>query len=599
MNDLIGWKENFRKLKAYYKKYRNFNVPSQWSKDKQLSTWVENIRKHPNRLPGNQYNALVKIGFSFQDPSDWNSQFYRLEEFYKQHGHSYVPSDQKKYESLFDWSHNQRQAKSLLTDTQIKKLDSLQFDWNALTDKDIKWEQMYQELMVFKKKYGHTKVPQELKENKSLGAWVSNQRSNKTKKILSAERIRKLNKIGFLWKEDILRMREEAWAKRYTELVRYKKVHGHIDRIKVRHDHYQLGLWIETQIVRQDQLSPDRKRKLNAIGLKWVKEDYAEERWNEMYTKLQAYKKKHGHCRVKKHEDFKLAVWLQRNKRDHQKIDKDKRIKLEHLGVKWPYELFREIWETRYRELKHFKKVHKHLLVPRADAILYEWIQTQKKLRIENRLSKAREGKLKILGFIWTGEAEATKLKAWETMYKKFKAFKEKHGSKYHIKLKENPDLEEWVRLQIHSKDKLSSYKREKLNAIHFLWNRDGYYWDERWERKYEQLVAFKTKYGHCDVPQKYPANQPLASWVNGQRTKKLSSDKKNKLNALGFSWRNEIKQNRWNQRVKEFTEFKKKNKNLPILHHTPLYSWVYQQKKNFNKLSAEKKKILKQAGIV
>jgi hypothetical protein len=62
MNDLIGWEENLRKLKAYYKKYRNFNVPSQWSKDKQLSTWVENIRKHPDRLPGN-IMRLSKLDF--------------------------------------------------------------------------------------------------------------------------------------------------------------------------------------------------------------------------------------------------------------------------------------------------------------------------------------------------------------------------------------------------------------------------------------------------------------------------------------------------------------------------------------------------------
>lgn len=599
MKDLTGWKENFNKLKAYHRKHRNFDVLSQRDNDKRLSAWVENIRKYPKRLSAKQYKELVKIGFDFDSPSDWNAMFYRLEEFHKKHGHSYVPSNQKKYESLFDWTQNQRRAKSLLTPTQLRKLDSLQFEWEGLVDRDVKWEQMYQELLLFKQKYGHTKVPQDFKESKTLGGWVSKQRSNRTKKRLQAERIRKLNSIGFLWKEDIIRMREEAWKKRYTELVRYKDLHGHIDRIKVRNDNYQLGLWIETQIVRQNALSPDRKKKLNAIGFRWEKEDYAEERWNEMYNRLKAYKKKHGHCRVKQREDFKLAVWIQRNKRDKEKIAKDKKKKLDDLGVKWPYELFRETWQTMYTELKNFRKVNKHVVVPRSDPRLYEWIQTQKKLKAEAKLSKDREEKLVKLGFIWKGDAEATKRKSWEAMYNKFKAFKERHGSKYHIKLKEHPELDEWVSLQLHSKNKLSSFKRDKLDAIHFLWNRSGHYWDERWERKYEQLVAFKSKHGHCDVPQKYPPNQALASWVNGQRTKQLSAEKKKKLNVLGFSWRREIEQRRWLQRVKEFIDFKKENGSLSIPHHTPLYSWRYQQKKNFHKLTVEKRRILKRAGIV
>ena len=49
MEDSKVWKENFRKLKAYHQKYGTFNVPSD-GKDKLLSRWIENIRKHPERL---------------------------------------------------------------------------------------------------------------------------------------------------------------------------------------------------------------------------------------------------------------------------------------------------------------------------------------------------------------------------------------------------------------------------------------------------------------------------------------------------------------------------------------------------------------------
>lgn len=595
MEDLKVWKENFRKLKAYHQKYGSFNVSSE-GKDKVLARWVENIRKHPERLPAKSYQALVKIGFQFQTSSDWNTMFGKLESFYRKHGHVYIPANEPLLESLFDWTTNQRLSKSILTSAQIQKLNSVQFDWDTRTHKDIQWGEMYRALVDFKKKYGHTKVPQDFRENKVLGSWVSRQRSAKTRNILNADRVKLLQKIGFLWKEDIEKLREESWEVRYKELVQYKKANGHINRIQVRKDHFQLGLWIETQMKNRDRLSLQRRKKLDAIGFTWDKEDFAEQRWQEMYTRLNVYKSKHGHCQVKQREDFKLAVWLQRNKRDKNKISNEKRKKLEQLGVKWPHEIFQETWESMFRILKNFKAEHKHLIVPRTDTRLYEWIQTQKRLKAENRLNKLREQKLTALGFIWKGEAAAEKLKTWDVMYTRFVAFQKKHGTRYHIKLKENAELDEWVRLQLHSKSKLSDYKKEKLNAIHFLWDRSGHYWDERWERMYEALVAFRNKHGHCDVPQKYPANQSLASWVNGQRMKKLSADKKKKLTALGFSWKNEISEKRWMQRVEEFLEYKKSKK--PVPHHTPLYSWIYQQKKNFKKLSPERKSILIRAGI-
>ncbi|HEY9046823.1 MAG TPA: helicase associated domain-containing protein [Ohtaekwangia sp.] len=599
MEDVVKWKENIRKLKAYRKKYGNYQVPPQWERDKQFSRWAENIRQHPGRLPAKVYNQLIKIGFTFKRTDDWSSMYGQLEDFYKEHGHSHVPPRQKEYDILFDWCVNQRNAQSLLTPRQVQKLNSLEFDWETRNGKDIRWIQMFEALKNFKQQYGHTKVPQDYTDNRQLGIWVSRQRRSKTRHELAADRIKKLNAIGFLWKEDIMRLREETWDKRYNELALYKHKHGHIDRIRIRRDHYQLGLWIESQIVRQENLSVQRKKKLDALGFSWSKGNFAEERWEELYQRLKAYKQKHGHCRVKRHEDFTLSVWIQRNKRDREIIGKDKRKKLEELGVKWPHQLFDENWDTMYRQLKELRKKNGHLGVSRSDAKLYEWMQTQKRLKKENKLPQQREEKLTALGFVWKGDAERTKLFVWESIYTRFKAFKTKYGERYHLRLKENPELDEWVTLQLHNKNKLSDYKRKKLDAIGFLWSRQGHFWNERWERMYEQLVIFRKKFGHCDVPQTYTTNKALASWVNGQRNKKLSADKKKRLEALGFSWAHEIGAKRWQQRVEEYLALKKKNKHTNIPIHTPLYSWIYQQRRNYNRLSQERKKILEKAGII
>ncbi|HEY8934092.1 MAG TPA: helicase associated domain-containing protein [Cyclobacteriaceae bacterium] len=588
------WKEKISKLKAYRKKHGNYDVPFNWKEDTKFSKWVENIRRYPNKLPMELQKQLTKIGFDFKIESSWDSMFSKLKIFYKKHGDSYVPPLQREYETLFDWTVNQRRSKSYLTKEQIKKLDSLNFEWTILTDKDIKWQSKYQELAAFKKKYGHVKVPQYFKENKELGDWVSKQRRSQTVGKLSDQRTNKLNDLGFLWKEDIERMREEAWENRYNELVRYKKSHGHIDRFKIKKEHYQLGLWMVTQITQGDKLSSYRKKKLKAIDFDWEKRDIYEDRWNEMYEKLKAFKAKHGHCRVKRSDNFKLSVWLQRNKRDRQKIDKDKREKLQRLGVKWPQELFNEIWKSRYDELKAFKKEHGHLSVPRSNPQLFEWIVTQKKFKEDGVLNPEREEKLNAIGFAWAGEFEKQRTAEWEIMFKKFKALKARYESTYHIKLKEDPELNNWVKRQIHSKDKLSLFKKEKLNAIGFTWG--SHYHDELWEERYKELVAYKKKYGNCDVPQKYAKNKTLAGWVNAQRVKKISKEKKDKLNKIGFSWANELIEKRWFGRLNEFIESKKKNK--PILFQTSLYNWLYNQRKNFNGLPPEKKKMLIKAGL-
>ncbi len=591
------WVENIKMLKAYRKEYGDFNVPINWKKNLQFSRWVENIRKHPKKLPLEYYNQLKKIGFDFHIASNWETMFLRLKAFYKKHGDSYVPPLQHEHEDLFDWTINQRRAKSYLTSEQIKKLNTLDFEWDILSDSDIKWQEKYQELVSFKKQHGHARVPQYYKTNPKLGDWVSKQRRSKTIGKLSKDRTKKLNELGFLWKEDIAKMQENAWETRYQELVEYKKLNGHIDRIKIIHEKYTLGLWISTQMAAKKRLSPERKRKLNAIEFIWVKGNLREERWAQMYAKLKAFKAKHGHCRVKQKDDFQLSVWLQRNKRDRKIIGEDKRNKLHKLGVKWPHELFKEGWELRYNELKEFKKIHGHLSVPKSNGKLHEWIETQKKYKDAHTLTKQREVSLNKLGFVWKGENEKQKMVLWESMLKKFKSLKDKYPTQYNIKLKTLPELDNWVGLQLHNKKKLSAAKRERLNEIGFSWSKN--YHHELWEQKYAQLIDYKKKYGNCDVPQKFPKNQPLASWVNGQRTKNITTAQRAKLNKIGFSWKNEVLDKRWNLRLNELNELKKKKLRLSIEHHPVLYSWAYQQRKNFKSLSRDRKKLLLKAGLM
>lgn len=43
-------------------------------------------------------------------------------------------------------------------------------------------------------------------------------------------------------------------------------------------------------------------------------------------------------------------------------------------------------------------------------------------------------------------------------------------------------------------------------------------YQDENWMQKYDQLTAFRKKFGHCCVPCRFKANPSLGLWVKRQR---------------------------------------------------------------------------------
>lgn len=66
-------------------------------------------------------------------------------------------------------------------------------------------------------------------------------------------------------------------------------------------------------------------------------------------------------------------------------------------------------------------------------------------------------------------------------------------------------------------------------------------YLEDLWEKSYQELVAYKEHFGHCNIPISYEANPPLGAWAFSQRMAfkkdKLSQDRIDKLIELGFSF--------------------------------------------------------------
>ena len=100
-------------------------------------------------------------------------------------------------------------------------------------------------------------------------------------------------------------------------------------------------------------------------------------------------------------------------------------------------------------------------------------------------------------------------------------------------------------KIQINQKPrmKLSNKKIQRLNDAGFKWSRQG-----NFHNRFNDLMAFKAKYGHCHVP-RTGENASLGRWCsalrvsykkiqNNQKPKmKLSDEQIQRLNDAGFKW--------------------------------------------------------------
>mmetsp|Transcript_2674 Transcript_2674/g.4167 ORF Transcript_2674/g.4167 Transcript_2674/m.4167 type:complete len:191 (+) Transcript_2674:206-778(+) len=178
---------------------------------------------------------------------------------------------------------------------------------------------------------------------------------------------------------------------------------------------------------------------------------------------------------------------------------------------------------------------------------------------------------LESIGFCWD-----FKEAAWSQRFNELVAYKQVHGNcNVPFDFPDNPPLGFWVSEQRRQRRKLmdgdsnkaktnqsnnsrktgrkrraesqsTALTNERISALEeigFCWNRLEAAWDER----YQELVAYKARFGDCKVPQGFKENPGLAIWVRTQRMqyRKLKEGNKNHmterrieaLEKIGFVW--------------------------------------------------------------
>ena len=234
-------------------------------------------------------------------------------------------------------------------------------------------------------------------------------------------------------------------------------------------------------------------------------------------------------------------------------------------------------WNARYCELETFKAQHGHCNVPQSHGTLGRWVTSQRTKRKDDRLPQERVQQLDALGFDWSPRST---IPTWDDSYGQLKAFLIEHGH-CNVPQSHGP-LGIWVTSQRtkRKKENLTEERVEKLDDLGFNWGTGTF---PTWDERHDELKAFVIEHSHCNVSE---SHGPLGDWVRNQRKyrkeDKLSRDRVDKLDHLGFNWdiSRRTRLNLWEDRYEDLKEYKAEHGHCKVpTNHGPLGGWVNNQR--------------------
>jgi hypothetical protein len=183
-------------------------------------------------------------------------------------------------------------------------------DDDDVADAGQSWEDRLTELADYHKIHKHSNVPICYGENMKLGRWVGTQRTQYKlheagkKSQMTTFRIQGLESLGFEWDSY-----GATWEVRLSELVGYRKEHGHCNVTKGNGKNAKLARWVTNQRQRYRFMTLPRIQALESLGFEWDRHGAA---WEDRLSELADYRKIHGHCNVPHcySENTKLGYWV-------------------------------------------------------------------------------------------------------------------------------------------------------------------------------------------------------------------------------------------------------------------------------------------------
>lgn len=342
-----------------------------------------------------------------------------------------------------------------------------------------------------------------------------------------------------------------TWDMYYASAKQYYQENGNLE-VPARYiteEGYALGSWLNNQkAIRKGtivgKLTEDQIQKLDSIGMIWDSLDYF---WEQNFKLAKEYYLTYGNLDIPtnfKSKDGKhLGNWILRQRQLYKSNSlTDEQIKkLDSIGMDWMDRVDR-VWENGFIEAKNYSEEYGNLSVPKnyrtkTDFPLGIWIQRQRSLYKNNKISENRIKRLTDVGMKWNPDN-------WESRFNLVKQYYEEHGN-INISQKEVIQgvwLGKWIVSQKKAMDsgKLTEHQVQMLKTLPMeeVGRKDNLWWS-----MYEEAKKYYEEFGNLNIPVNYLTSngKKLSDWIIRQRRNyklgKMPSEHKEKLDDIGFIW--------------------------------------------------------------
>ena len=382
------------------------------------------------------------------------------------------------------------------------------------TRKERTWEENYAALVAYKEREGNCDVPYRYPPDSKLAVFVRAMRQQY--QVLLPEKREILERLGVDFtprksKEDY----EDRWKRMLAVLADFLQDHSLGDlKANVKHQDENLGTWWNNQKQkhRNGSLGNDRIERLAEVGATLSSNEAGtaktrkpsrnftrfEERWDAKFEKLEAFHKKHGHCKVPYSDiDRSLVNWMthQRSLNTKNELRSDRKDRLLKLGfdfnpllssgqyskpvgsdntngsdndtnkprrVTAPFDKDgRSIWESKFERFCEYRNSHGHVRIPNSykQYGLGCWVSNQKTYFRKGEMDPGRADRMIQVGLPQLRERDD----CWDASFEKVSRQRS---------WAENPRMARWITLQrVYWKwGWLDAKRKEKLDSLLFEW---------------------------------------------------------------------------------------------------------------------------------
>lgn len=252
-------------------------------------------------------------------------------------------------------------------------------------------------------------------------------------------------------------LNSKTWEDWYELLEIYYKHHGNTEvplffkttnGYEYDEEGFKLGSWCNNTRYKQDKLTKDKRKKLEAVHFRFERKKKETMDWDNWYKLAKIYYEYHGNSEIPtrfktingydyNENGHKLGDWCRKQREKRTKLSIEKRKKLEAISFRLERRKKQTMnWEDWYELLKIYYKNHGNAEVPLSFKTTngYEyndegfqlggWVNNTR--TNQNKLTEEQRRKLEAVQFRF--ETNIKKIK-WEEWYKLLKVYYEHHGN--------------------------------------------------------------------------------------------------------------------------------------------------------------------------